>query len=172
MAVPLFHVIVAAEMGFLRPLETLTGQDKKYLLTPWCRVLPEQLTGLHLVKKLPAFHGTRRFITALTSVRHLSLFWASPIQSTCPHPTSWRSILILSTHLRLGLPSGLFPSGFPTKTSPTKPSATHNSMDGLRATIFFRNEVSGELKMSVKIIHENCCNCTCDDGTFVVFTLH
>ena len=56
------------------------------------------------------------FITALTSVRHLSLSWASPIQSIYPHPTSWRSILILSTHLRLGLPSGLFPSGFPTKT--------------------------------------------------------
>jgi len=41
-----------------------------YLLTPWCRVLPEQLTGLQLVKKFPAFQGTRRFITALTSVRH------------------------------------------------------------------------------------------------------
>ena len=40
----------------------------------------------------------------------------SPIQSTYPHSTSWRYILILSTHLRLGLPSGLFPSGFPTKT--------------------------------------------------------
>ena len=87
-----------------------------YSLTPWCRVLLEQLTGLQLVKKFPAFHGTRRFITALTSVRHLSLSWASPIQSIYPHPTSWRSILILSTNLRLGLPSGLFPSGFPSKS--------------------------------------------------------
>ena len=44
-----------------------------YLLTPWCRVLLEQLTGLRLVKKFPAFHGTRRFITALTSIHHLSI---------------------------------------------------------------------------------------------------
>jgi len=29
-----------------------------YLLTPSCRVLPEKLTGLQLVKKFPAFHGT------------------------------------------------------------------------------------------------------------------
>ena len=86
-----------------------------YLLTPWCRVLLEKLTGLQLVKKFPAFHGTRRFITALTNVRHLSLSWASPIQSIYSHPTSWRSILI-SAHLCLGLPSGLFPSAFPTKT--------------------------------------------------------
>ena len=88
----------------------------KYLLTPWCRVLLEQLTGLQLVKKFPSFHGTRRFITALTSVRHLSLSWASPIQSIYPHPISWRSILILSTHLRLSLSCSLLPSGFPTNT--------------------------------------------------------
>ena len=90
--------------------------DNTYLLTPWCSVLLEKLTGLQLVKKFPAFHGTRTFINALTSVRHLSLSWASPIHSIYPHPSSWRSVLILSTHLRLGLPSGLFPSGFPTKT--------------------------------------------------------
>ena len=86
-----------------------------YLLTPWCRVLLEKLIGLQLVKKFPAFHGTPRFITALTSVRHLSLSWASPIQSIYPHPTFWRSILILSTHPRLDLPSGLLPSSFPSK---------------------------------------------------------
>jgi len=87
-----------------------------YLLTPWCGVLLEKLTGLQLVKKFPSFHGTRMFITALTSIRQLSLSWVSPIQSIYPHHTSWRSILILSTHLRLGLPSGLLPSGYPTKT--------------------------------------------------------
>ena len=59
-----------------------------YLLTPCCRVLLEKLTGLQLVKKFPAFHGIRRFITALPSVRHPSLSWASPIQSIYTHPTS------------------------------------------------------------------------------------
>ena len=59
----------------------INEQRLTYLLTPWCRVLLERLTGLQLVRKFPAFHGTRRFITALTSVRHLSLSWASPNQS-------------------------------------------------------------------------------------------
>ena len=98
------------------PIFTGKASQNTHLLTPWCRALLEKLTGLQLVKKFPAFHGTRRFITALTSVRQLSLSWTSPIQSIYPHPTSWRSVLILSTHLHLGLPTGLFPSGFPSKT--------------------------------------------------------
>ena len=66
-------------------------------------------------KNFPAFYGTRRFITAFTSVRHLSLSWANSIQSPQLLPTSWRSILILFSHLRLGLLSGLLPSAFPPK---------------------------------------------------------
>jgi hypothetical protein len=38
------------------------------------------------------------------------------IQSMLPHPTSWSSVFILSSHLCLGLPSGLLPVGFSTKT--------------------------------------------------------
>ena len=42
--------------------------------------------------------------------------YPKPDQSSpCPHPTSSRSILILSSHLCLGSPSGLFPPDFPTK---------------------------------------------------------
>jgi len=97
-----------------RPIQSIYPHT--YLLTPWCRVLLEKLTRLQPVKKFPTFHRTRRFITALTSVHHLSLSWASPIQFMPPHPISRISILISSSLLRLGLPSGSFPQVSPTKT--------------------------------------------------------
>jgi hypothetical protein len=75
-----------------------------YLLTPWSRVLLEKLTVLQLVKKFLAFYGTRRFIIAFTSGRHLFLSRASSIQSIPPHSNSWRSILILFFPLRQGPP--------------------------------------------------------------------
>ena len=87
-----------------------------YLITRWITVLLEKLTGSQLVKKLHALCRTRKFITAFTHACQLSLSWASSIQSIPPYPTFWRSILILSSLLRLGLPSGVFPSGFRAKT--------------------------------------------------------
>jgi hypothetical protein len=48
------------------------GRVGDQLLTPWSRVLLEKLTGFQLVK-FPALYANRRFITAFTSARHLSL---------------------------------------------------------------------------------------------------
>jgi hypothetical protein len=66
------------------------------------QILLDKVTGSQLVKKLPAFYGTRRFITAFTRTRHLSLFWARSIQFMPPYSTSWKSILILSSPSRPG----------------------------------------------------------------------
>jgi hypothetical protein len=66
--------------GIVRPhtanfalLTYLLTHSLTHSLTPWSTVLLEKLTGLQLVQKFPAFYGTRRFITAFTSARHLSL---------------------------------------------------------------------------------------------------
>ena len=60
------------------------------------RVVPDKLTGHYLVKNSPKFYGTRRLITTLTTICHLSLSSARSIHSIRPHPTSGRSILMLS----------------------------------------------------------------------------
>jgi hypothetical protein len=72
------------------------------------------LIVIRLVKKFPVFNGTWRFITVFTTTRHWSLSWARCIQSTPSQPISLRPILILSSRLLLGLPTGFFLSGFPT----------------------------------------------------------
>jgi hypothetical protein len=51
-----------------------------------------------------------------TKARHWTLSWASWIQFAPLIPISLRSILMLSSYLCLGLPSGLMPLGLPTKT--------------------------------------------------------
>ena len=103
----------------LRELTQQTGLHVAYLITPCSTVLLEKLTGSQPINKFPAFYGSSRFITAFTSARHLSLTWASSIQSIPPHPTLLRSILILSSHLRLDLPSVIFPSITTTTTTTT-----------------------------------------------------
>jgi hypothetical protein len=84
-------------------------------LNPRIRVHLDKPITTQLVKKFLAFYGIRKFITVLTRTRHWLLSWATCVHSTSSHPISLLSIQILSSHLRLGLPSGLFLSGFPTK---------------------------------------------------------
>ena len=79
--------------------QTLGAHDTyllTYSFTPWCRVFLEQLTGLQLVKKFPAFHGTIKFITALTNVRqpnpvHITTSHLLEIHPNIIHPSTPRS---------------------------------------------------------------------------------
>ena len=86
-----------------------------YLLTPWVRVLLERPTGSAASQEIPRTLWNpkvhHRIHKCLPSVPILSQL--HPVSTP---PTSRRSILILSSHLRLGLPNRLFPSGFPTRT--------------------------------------------------------
>ena len=74
----------------------------------------------------------------------VSLSWASSIQSIPPHPTSWRSLLIVSSHLRLGLPSGFFPSDFPTKTLYTPLLSSIRAKCPTHLLDFFTRTILGE----------------------------
>ena len=56
-----------------------------YLLTYSMEQIPSwEAYSFQLVKKFPAFYGIRRFLMAFTSIRHLSLSWASSIQPIPP----------------------------------------------------------------------------------------
>jgi hypothetical protein len=99
------------------PWPTLAQLQKSasyVLLTLWILALLERPPVVRPFDSFPSFYGTRRFNAEFTGALHLFLSWARPIQSTSLHPNSKTSVLLLSTHLRLGLPSGLFPTGFPT----------------------------------------------------------
>ena len=67
------------------------------LLTAWSRFLLEKLTGSQIVKKCPAFYGTRKFNNTLTRAFQLSVSRARSIKPMLRHPTSWRSILTYSS---------------------------------------------------------------------------
>jgi hypothetical protein len=68
-----------------------------------------------LIKKFSAFYGTQSFITMFTNDHHWSyiLSQMNPIHTFQPYFPQISSNII--SPLRLGLPSGLFPPGLPTK---------------------------------------------------------
>lgn len=85
--------------AFLVPVLNNTGRF--YFRTPrklmlWSRTLIEKLIVPQLVKNLPAFYKTQKFIMVFTSC-HLSASETRCIQSTPSHPVSSRSILISCT---------------------------------------------------------------------------
>jgi hypothetical protein len=104
-------------LRFFRAISSVVRQmpGYTYFLTPWSRVLLEKLTvNFAASQEIPLIFGPRKSLTVPKSTRQLPLSWANSIQYPRTPPTSWRSILILSSHLRLGLPNGLFPLGLPT----------------------------------------------------------
>jgi len=72
----------------------------RFQLTPWNRVLLENLNGSHLFSKFLAFYGNRKFISSFSSARHLSTSCASSIQIMPLHYFS-------KIHLNIILPSTL-----------------------------------------------------------------
>jgi len=93
----------------------LTNRIRTNKLTPWSRVLLEKLIATQLLKKLPTFYATQRFISVFTRALKWFLSWARYIHFIPPYHMYLRSALMLLSRLRLGFQSGPFPSGFPIK---------------------------------------------------------
>jgi hypothetical protein len=66
-------------------------------------------------QEIPHILWNQKVHSTFTSARHLSLSWADSIQYIPPHPTSWTSILISSSHLHLVSQMVSFPHVSPPK---------------------------------------------------------
>ena len=80
------------------------------------RVLLEKLTGFAANQEIPRilWNPKVHYCTHKRPPPVPILSQLHPVPTTTSH--FLKTLLILSSHLRLGLPNGLFPSGFPTKT--------------------------------------------------------
>jgi hypothetical protein len=98
------------------PFLTLSVQKKK---KKFCDLLVIPLGVVFGVRRCiatqgipPVFYGTRRFRTVFTNAHHWPLSRSRWVQCTPSQPISLRSILLLSSHLRLGLPKWSLPFRF------------------------------------------------------------
>jgi hypothetical protein len=72
-------------------------------------VIIDKLIVAEMVKKFSALNRMWSLITVITSVRQWTLLWASWIHSAFCRHVCLKLILMVSSHLYLGLESGLFP---------------------------------------------------------------
>jgi hypothetical protein len=101
-------------MGFIKNWDCVwLGPDLHIFreLTPWSGTLLEKLMVVQLIKFL-IFCGNRRITTPFGRVRRWN---SNPLQSTFSQKISWRSHVLLFSHIFIDLRRILFPSGFPTK---------------------------------------------------------
>jgi hypothetical protein len=94
--VRIVHIVPGVRTMHLQSTSIVCYHSLTFLFIPRIKVLLDQLTGLQLVKKFPAFYGTRRFITAFTSTE------------TCAYPELAQSSPY--PHIPLPDPSEYYPS--------------------------------------------------------------
>jgi hypothetical protein len=86
-----------------------------------------QIVHYNLPSTNNEYHGSRtqKINTAATKASHLICSWTSSTHFPSWQPISLTSILILSSHLLLGLPGGHYLNIFPNQNSPCIPPLPH-----------------------------------------------
>lgn len=116
------------EKNYLKPLaetssstktsgEFCTGQHKNashvQVRNPMVHSFPSEANSCSASQEISRIFSTRLFIAVFTKSHHLSPLRATLKEFLPSNPISLKSVSILPSHLRTGLPVGLLPSDLP-----------------------------------------------------------